>query len=810
MKITISATTRIALCISMLVLFFMLLAYTLGLIPDPRVEVVHGRLKLCESIAVTCSQYASRNELKRAQALLQVVVERNPDLLSAGLRKPNGALLVQYGDHANKWIEGESTGDTHCKVPIVRGRKRWGQAELLFAPVHAKGFSSWMGSQKVQLIIFMVFACFVGSLVFLRKVLRQLNPTKVIPARVKTAFDTLTNGLILVDKNERIVMANQAFANAVGKSPEKLTGLKASTLNWRGNNDEDEKSSLEFDLPWLHALDRGVSQVGTVLRLQGTGDQAHTFLVNSAPIMGDGEDRRGALASFEDVTELIKKKNELIRMLQVLRESREQIRRQNSELQLLATRDTLTGCMNRRSLFTEFETAWDDARKQGFDLSVLMIDVDHFKSVNDTHGHSKGDEVLKAVAQVLRTSAGKCDVVARFGGEEFCVLLPRQDIEDARKLGEKIRQAIESGQPGGLSITASIGASTLTLGATDQQGLLDEADKCLYVAKRSGRNQVVCWSDVDDDYQFSDGAESSTKSESTTEIPFHAVTALISALGYRHTDTAEHSRRVADFAVAVGRTMMSVHETYILEISALLHDIGKVGVPDSILLKPGPLTEAEWQVMRDHDRIGVEIVRSTFECHELSTILRTHNAWYSGKPDDPSQPRGEEIPLSARILSICDAYDAMISDRVYRRGMTQEDAFEELRRCASSQFDPNLVETFIEIASTQQIGQVADMNDVSKTTAIKIGQQIEQLAEVLDNHDVESLGILSRRLAHMATQSGIGSIASLATEISETVDQNPDLPVLIELTNDLIELCRATQGAYLQGVSDHVDFVMAK
>jgi diguanylate cyclase (GGDEF)-like protein len=541
----------------------------------------------------------------------------------------------------------------------------------------------------------------------------------------------------------------------------------------------------------------------------------NTFLVNSAPIMGDENESRGAMASFEDVTELMKKKHELLAMLQVLRDSREEISRQNSELQILATRDTLTGCLNRRSFFGEFETLWQEAHDKGFPLSCLMVDIDHFKSVNDNHGHSKGDEVLKTIASILQASAGQCDVVGRFGGEEFCVVLPRQTIEEARAAGERIRQAIEDADPGGLHTTASLGASAVSLGASDQQQLLDEADKCLYVAKRNGRNQVVCWNDVPADLEVDEGsisrtADPSSDGHESVAIPFHAVTALISALGYRHTDTAEHSRRVADLCVDVGSTMMSAREVYIVEISELLHDIGKIGIPDSILLKPGALTDEEWKVMRDHDRIGVEIVRATFGCPALTAILRGHNAWFGGTPADASYPKGEEIPLGARLLAICDAYDAMVSNRVYRKGMSQEQAFAELWSYAGKQFDPDLVERSIEVMLARDDNRRAEVSNVSSQTALKIGQQIEHLAEALDNHDVEGLGVLAGRLAATAEQSGIEAIASLANEISDAVSNDPELQTLVTLTSDLIELCRGTQSVYLTDVEDYAELRMGK
>ena len=770
---------------------------------------------------MTCSQHASRNEFRRAQTFLQMVVQRNPDLLWAGLRTTDGTLRLQCGDQQSSEKNAQASGDTHCQIPIVRGRERYGQVELHFSPIQNPGFLGWLRSSNVRFITFVVAACFLGNLLVLHRTLRQLNPSKVIPPRVKAAFDSLTNGLILVDNNERIVLANRAFAETVGASAESLLGTRASKFDWCHSNDDEQSGEdksvppAEIALPWRQSLDQGVSQSGNMIGLNATDEQTHTFLVNSVPIIGSDNKRRGALASFEDVTELMEKKNQLLKMLQVLRESREKIRCQNSELQILATRDTLTGCFNRRSLFSEFESLWNEAVDQGLPLSCLMVDVDHFKSVNDNHGHVKGDEVLKTVAEILRQVTSQKEIVGRFGGEEFCILLPGRAIEEAQTSGEQIRKAIEDADSGGVKITVSVGASAMELGATDQQQLLDEADQCLYVAKRNGRNQVVCWNEgspgsVVDRRGRPDGSKKPINRQSQTQIPFPAVTALISALGYRHAYTAEHCRRVADLCVAVADTMMLVRESYVVEISALLHDIGKIGVPDSILLKPGPLTEDEWQVMRDHDRIGVEIVRTAFDCQQLTDILKTHTAWYGGRPDDPSLPRGDDIPLGARILAIADAYDAMVTNRVYRKAMPQTEVFAELRLCGGKQFDPQLVEEFIAVVLARDDSRRVEVSNISNQTALKIGEQIEHLAEALDNHDVTELGVLAKRLSATARQSGIEPIASLAGEISEAVDNEPELQLLIQLTKDLIELCRATQSVYLSDVVDYEDVRMGQ
>jgi putative nucleotidyltransferase with HDIG domain len=281
------------------------------------------------------------------------------------------------------------------------------------------------------------------------------------------------------------------------------------------------------------------------------------------------------------------------------------------------------------------------------------------------------------------------------------------------------------------------------------------------------------------------------------EIPFNAVTALVSALAYRDAATAAHSTRVADLCVTVARRLMSVRETYVLETAALLHDIGKIGVPDSILLKPGPLTEDEWKIMGIHDQIGVEILRSSFTSPKLAEIVETHHAFYGGQGRNRDLPTGEDIPLGSRILTIADAYDAMTSDRVYRKGRTPEEAFAELRRCAGTQFDPDLVEKFICAVQDQQSRERTDVAMPSKEVALQIGNQIEQIARALDSQDLPRLVSLAARLQATATDAGITQIEDVAAELKKAAAEEPELSALVDLTHELLDLCRSTQKAYI-------------
>ena len=283
-------------------------------------------------------------------------------------------------------------------------------------------------------------------------------------------------------------------------------------------------------------------------------------------------------------------------------------------------------------------------------------------------------------------------------------------------------------------------------------------------------------------------------------IPFQTVAALTAALAYRDIATAQHSRRVADNCFKMGSELMTISESYILENAALLHDIGKIGVPDSVLLKPGALTDDEWEIMQTHDRIGVEIIRSTFACDGLTDIVENHHARYSGSDEEPNLPKGHEIPLGARILTIADSFDAMISDRVYRKGLSQEAVFAELRRCSGTQFDPELVEIFISMILQQENQVVTDhtaIATVDKQTALRLGIQIEDLAQALDDQDRQRLASIAEAIATTASSHNVPEVARLAYELKESAKMDDHWVENLGLTIELMELCRMTQQTHL-------------
>ena len=313
-------------------------------------------------------------------------------------------------------------------------------------------------------------------------------------------------------------------------------------------------------------------------------------------------------------------------------------------------------------------------------------------------------------------------------------------------------------------MSVSIGIASLAEGARSLQELIEQADRALLHAKRNGRNQIVCWRDLAnslsrittprDQLLIKDRVlaerELLNPCDEQTHISIQAVTAVSAALWYRDSATAEHSRRVADLCAKMARDLLPFHESFILESAALLHDTGKLCVPDSILLKPRSLSKDEWRVLRKFDRIGVEIIKNTFRNQMLVEIIQTYHAWYGGTPHNPELPTGEDIPLGARILTIADAYDAMTSDKVYRKGRTAEDAIGELRNCAGTQFDPQLVDRLIAIVESPEASEPKNHGGISRAAAVSIGTEIERLSDAIDLGDLAGIRTITSRLMHTA------------------------------------------------------------
>ncbi len=377
-----------------------------------------------------------------------------------------------------------------------------------------------------------------------------------------------------------------------------------------------------------------------------------------------------------------------------------------STTQQAATVDRLTGVANRQSLLSSLFNEVERAQRYHRALSVAFVDIDHFKAVNDTYGHAVGDVVLRGVAQAINANLRATDLVGRYGGEEFMLLLTETDVEDGAVLAEKLRTLVQKlrfdveGNPN-LGVTISIGIA----GGTGQQLRVDtlvrDADAAMYSAKALGRNQTYVFAEPDEDARVprapisaAGRARAVEVGRAAREAATAALTSVIAPLPHYR---GQPSALIASIVVTMGRQLdLPDAEIERLKVAALLHDVGKVAVPEEILEKPAPLSSAEWRSVVQHPRVGQVILEQATALREAMPIILHHHERYSGH-GYPFGLRGNDIPLGARIVSIADAYDAMVHDRPYKRAMSHADAIAELRRHAGTQFDPELVNLFCDL-----------------------------------------------------------------------------------------------------------------
>jgi diguanylate cyclase (GGDEF)-like protein/putative nucleotidyltransferase with HDIG domain len=351
-----------------------------------------------------------------------------------------------------------------------------------------------------------------------------------------------------------------------------------------------------------------------------------------------------------------------------------------------AHRDALTELLNRRGFQEIFDLELERARRAEAPLSLIAGDLDRFKRVNDEHGHPAGDDALRRVASTIRSCKRGFDAAARIGGEEFAVLTPNSGAHGAYMLAERIRTGIEQGGDG---LTVSFGIATFPLHGGSSEALLRAADQALYAAKRLGRNRTVISS-----AEVPGILAGPPRGQDSRQVELVALLSLAEALDVRDSGSASHCHRVGRLAEVTARELgMAPDAVERLRLAGILHDIGRVGIPDALMRKSGPLTEEEWRFVRGHPEIGARMVEAT-DFDDIRSWILFHHA----RPDGRGYPAGhpwDQVPLEARILGVADAYEAITSDRPYRGALALEEAAALLRDGAGRQFDARVVDALL-------------------------------------------------------------------------------------------------------------------
>ena len=512
--------------------------------------------------------------------------------------------------------------------------------------------------------------------------------------------------VIIIDPDGTIEYANQTYCAQTGHALFEVFGQKAQMLT-SGLLPEHTYKAL-----WAK-LKKGEAWSG---ELQGVKKDGEPFWEQASisPIRDDQGRVRHYLKIAEDITERKRLETELratVETLQMheaylqsacrqLEANAKALKKNKTKLQRLSQEDALTGLLNRRGLEAELRRAKALAERQGHGIGFLIIDIDFFKEINDRYGHAAGDRVLKECAALLRNHLRASDLICRYGGDELLIALPAADDETTRATALRILTAVRTHAflkkgAAAVPVTVSIGAACgLPIEGTTLESIMKMADRALYQVKRSGRNGMALWpsgnppnAEEDDFSAASSGAHSQ---------PFRYVfRMLIAMLDAREIATGDHSRRVAQLVNALAHAMnLPSAQIALATQGALLHDIGKIAIPDTILLKPGRLTAAEMEIVKKHPQTGHDILLTNPEFKGLAEIVLSHQERFDGS-GYPRGLKGTEIGLCARIFAVADAYEAIRAGRPYAPARSPEKALQEILRGRGTQFDPDVVDTLV-------------------------------------------------------------------------------------------------------------------
>ena len=481
----------------------------------------------------------------------------------------------------------------------------------------------------------------IGQII-INALIRKENELKIKldENRLSTTLHSIGDAVIATDTRGRVILMN--------KKAETLTGLSKEAFLYRPLGEVfkpiDNPDPIERDLPDVQNLHR-FTETDNSMILESIDGRRFFISISRNPIEDLTNEVYGEVIVFRDVT----------------REKQE-----NDEIRYISYHDKLTGLYNRT--FFEEELVRLNTPRQ-YPITLLLGDCNGLKIANDIFGHLEGDKLLQTIANILKKASRHEDIVARWGGDEFAIILPRTDEQAAANFRDRILQFCTEAENTPIQPSLALGSATNTDKSSDLVGLLKLAEDRMYRHKlmegKSARSSIL-----------------------------QSIEKMVYEKSY---ETEEHASRLEEISKKIGQAVgLTDYELEELNLLSVLHDMGKIGIPDNILLKPERLSDEEWEVMKKHSEKGYNLAKSTPELNSIADSILHHHEHWDGT-GYPSGLRGDEIPRLSRILSIVDAYDVITHARSYKSAQSKAAALHEIELCSGTQFDPELAEVFIRI-----------------------------------------------------------------------------------------------------------------
>lgn len=530
-------------------------------------------------------------------------------------------------------------------------------------------------------------------------------------------YNVVPSAIFTVDKQRHITSWNNKAAEITGYSAEEMIGKECFIFAEQPCKDKCG----------LYADDVSKPIFGKECTVKRKDGKLAIISKNADFLQDPNGNIIGGIESFEDITdrkhieeEVAKYREHLEELVKErtdeLNKKNKEIIRTNKKLKLLSLRDSHTGLYNHRYFMEVIEVEFERARRNGQPLSAMMLDIDYFKSINDVYGHQFGDLILKQFARQLKRLVRRYDIVIRYGGEEFIIVSPGTKRSDILNLAQRILDALNLYNFGDKKHTVKLKLSIAVASYPDDNvingaGLMGLTDQILNMVKEAGGNRIYSSLDI--------GEKKALSLEESTDVKFmegkigrltrranqslvEAIFAFAKTIELKDRYTSEHGEKTVQFATSIARELdLSKYEIELIRQAAILHDLGKIGISEKILLKKGKLTKEEFDEIKKHPQIAADILRPIQFLHPLIPLILHHHERWDGK----GYPRGlkeEQIPIGARVLSLADHYQALLSDRPYRKAFSKKEAVKIIKRGFGTQYCPKVINAFLKILKKEK------------------------------------------------------------------------------------------------------------